>query len=189
MLNPRMTALAILIGVACSAQVPAPLLVEYDKLKVHTALLAPSPGVDEKPLWSPDSKRIGVNVEGKWYQIDTTKVTLQPADWHRQRIGRVSSGAAISQLDPSELTVWEKATRTDSTTVVDHAGNKLEFVRKDLGTALVLTAKARKPVRLWVTDLENCGELSLSPDGHWVAYICEQNGVFVMNLDRALQDR
>ncbi len=179
----------MLMVVVCSAQVTAPLLMQYDKLKVHTALLAPSSGVDESPLWSPDSKRIGVNVEGKWYQIDTAKVTLQLAEWHKQRIGRLSSGAPISQLDPGEITAWQKATRTDSTTIVDNSGNKLEFVRKDLRTALVLTEKAREPRQLWITGMENCGELSLSPDGQWVAFICEQNGVFAMSLDRMLRSR
>jgi len=179
----------MVVAISCSAQVTAPLLVEYDNLKVHTALLAPSSGVDESPLWSPDSRLLGVNVEGRWYQVDTAKVVLQSADWHKQRIGRVSSGDAVSPLNETEITPWKKATRSDSTVVVDHVGNKLEFVRKNPRTAFVVTAKGRKPLTLWTSDLENCGELSLSPDGRWVAFICEQNGVFVTSLDRVLQVR
>jgi hypothetical protein len=189
MLKAERVALVVFTVGVCLAQVTAPLLIEYDRLKVNTALLAPSSGVDESPLWSPDSKRVGVNVEGKWYQIDTTRVQLQPADWHHQRIGRVASGEAVSQLDPSEVTAWQKVTRTDSTAIVDNSGDKLEFVRKDLRTALVVTAKGRKPLQLWKSDLENCGDLSLSPDGQWVAFTCEENGVFVMNLDRGLRRR
>jgi len=186
---PQTVGLAALMLGVCFAQETASLLIEYDKLRVHTALLAPSSGVDESPLWSPDSKKIGVNVEGKWYQIDTKKVVLQPADWHNQRIGRVSSTASISQLEANDIAAWQKATLTDSTALTDHAGNKLEFVRKDLRAAFVLTPKGSKPLNLWTSNLENCGELSLSPNGQWVAFICEQNGVFVMNLDRVLRRR
>jgi hypothetical protein len=114
-------------------------------------------------------------------------VELQPADWHGQRIGRVSSSPPTSQLDSNEIAAWQKATRIDLTKVVDKAGNKIEFLGKDLRTAVVLTAKERKPLQLWASTLENCGELSLSPDGQWVAFICEENGVFVTNLQRALR--
>ena len=34
--------------------------------------------------------------------------------------------------------------------------------------------------------MENCGELSFSPNGEYVAYICETNGVLEMDLKQAL---
>lgn len=184
--------MAVLLATAltpvCSAQVTASFLAEFDRLKVHTALLAPSSAIDDSPLWSPDSLRIGVNVAGKWYQIDITKVALRAADWHKQRIGLISSRDPVSELDPSLIEPWKKGTRTNSTAVLDGTGNKVEFVRKGLRTALVVTSKGQKAVHLWISDLEACGELSLSPDGRWVAFMCEQNGPFVMDLYRVLRN-
>lgn len=39
---------------------------------------------------------------------------------------------------------------------------------------------------IWKTDMENCGELSFSPNGEYVAYIRETNGVLEMDLKQAL---
>ena len=181
--------LAAALAVSCAGQITNSLLTEFDKLKIHTALVAPSSGVDESPLWSPDSRLLGVNVRGKWFQVDTVKVELQAATWHSQRIGRVSSGGAISPLDEAQLGAWRKATRSDSTALVDDAGNKYEFVRKALRTSFVVIPKGRKPLSLWTSGLENCGELSLSPNGRWLAFICEENGVLVTNVDRVLGGR
>ena len=181
--------LSVALTASCSGQITNSLLAEYDKLKIHTALVAPSSGVDESPLWSPDSRFLGVNVQGRWYQVDTVKVELQPATWHEQRIGRISSGGAISPLDEAQLGVWRKATRSDSTALVDDAGNKYEFVRKTLRTSFVVIPKGRKALSLWTSGGENCGELSLSPNGRWLAFICEENGVLVTNVERVLGDR
>lgn len=38
------------------------------KLGVDTVLLLDSAGVDESPLWSPDSRCVAMDVEGKWFQ-------------------------------------------------------------------------------------------------------------------------
>lgn len=186
MYSLRKATFATLVVLGCSAETTSPLLTQYDKLRVHTALLAPSSGVDEMPLWSPDSKVLAVNVEGKWYQIDTENVLLDRADWHKKHIGRIGSRHAISPLDTANIERWQKATLSNSTAIVDRAGNKFEFVRKDLRTRFVVTAKGRKPVLLWTSYAENCGELSLSPDGHWIAFICEQNGVLVTSVDRVV---
>src|SRR3569832_1215329 len=59
------------------------LRLQYDKLKIHTALLAPSSAVDEMPLWSPDSKTLAVNIEGRWYGVEFGKVYLISAARHK----------------------------------------------------------------------------------------------------------
>lgn len=35
--------------------------------------------------------------------------------------------------------------------------------------------------------MENCGGLSLSPDETYLAYICETNGILVMDLTQTLK--
>ena len=176
--------LSVIVGLACVAQVSQSLLAEYVKLQIHTALVVPSTGIDDSPLWSPDSRFLGVNIQGRWSQIDTTQLTLKAAVWHKLRIGIVSSQIAISPLDPGLIVEWTRATRSDSTVVADDSGTKIEFVRKNLGTSLVVTQKGRKARALWRSDLESCKELALSPNGQWVAFICEENGVFITNLAR-----
>jgi hypothetical protein len=132
---------------------------------------------------------LAVNVEGRWYQVDTSKAILQPADWHKNAIGRISSSGGLSLLDVQEVGAWQKTTRTNPTVLIDGSGNKFEFVRRNVRTSFVVTPKRAKARVIWTSDLENCGELSLSPDGHWLAFICEENGVFVTSVDRVINQR
>ena len=59
------------------AQADSPLAAKMTKLSVHTVLLVPSQAVDEFPVWSPDSRFLAVNIEGKWFKLDTAKVELR----------------------------------------------------------------------------------------------------------------
>jgi hypothetical protein len=132
---------------------------------------------------------LAVNVEGRWYQLDTSKVTLQPADWHKIRIGRIRSNSAVSPLNAEDVEDWQKATRSNPTMLIDTDGNKFEFVRRDLHTSFVVTPKGGKARMIWTSEFENCGELALSPDRQWLAFICEENGVLVTSVDRVISRR
>jgi hypothetical protein len=83
-----------------------PLGVAMRKLGVHTILLLESQAVDEMPLWSPDSRFVAVDVEGKWYKLDTGAITaLGAANWHGQEIGAVHDELR-SSVTVSLLNSW-----------------------------------------------------------------------------------
>src|SRR5579872_3661743 len=75
---------------------------EMARLQVHTALMVPSQAVDEFPVWSPDSRFLAVNVQGKWFKLDTSSVQLHEAKWHGQRIGTVDSKSKLEPLTNEE---------------------------------------------------------------------------------------
>ena len=77
--------LILLLAVVAFAQAVDVLGSEMARLRVHTALLIPSEAVDEFPMWSPDSRYLAANIQGKWFKLDTFKVRLQEAAWEADR--------------------------------------------------------------------------------------------------------
>ena len=156
------------------------------RLRVSTALLVPSQAVDEFPVWSLDSRFLGANIGGKWFKLDTLKVQLRAATWHERRIGTVSTEPKLEPMKTEEVEAWTKQSHHGDTELTGESGLRVEMQHHDLSTSLVVFRGRRKSV-IWTSGMENCGALSLSPTESYVAYICEMNGVFVMNLGQTLQ--
>ena len=169
-----------------SAQTPDILESQMAKLNVHTALLVPSQGVDEFPLWSPDSRFLAANIEGHWFKVDTQRVELHEATWHGNRIGTVSSKSTMESVSGDEANDWGKHTQHATSELTTKSGFKVEIRRSGLSASLVVS-RGKNRLVIWNSDLENCGELSASPNDEYVAYTCELNGVLVMDLKQASQ--
>ena len=157
---------------------------EMAKLRVHTALLVPSQAVDEFPVWSPDSRFLAANIEGKWFKLDILKVRLKEATWLGQRVGAVGSKPELEPMGRQEANRWAKNVQHGESDVTGKSGVRAEIQRHALSASLIVSQGVRSAV-IWKTDMENCGELSLSPNGAYLAYICETNGVLVMDLEQA----
>jgi len=160
---------------------------EMAKLHVHTVLLVPSQAIDEFPVWSPNSRFLGANIQGKWFKFDTTKVQLQEATWHGQRIGAVRSKPDLEPMTSEEAAKWAKLGQHGDSEVKARSGVKAEMKHDELSSSLVISHGSRSSV-IWKSDLENCGALSLSPNGSYLAYICETNGVLVMDVEQVHQN-
>lgn len=175
--------IALLVALA-SAQSSTSLDAELARLNVHTALLVHSQGVDDTPVWSPDSRFLGVNVAGKWLKVDTANVHLQEATWHEQRVAVLADKSELQSLSNEEVGQWAKVSRQGDSVVQGRSGFKAEMQRHELSSSLVLLRRGHRLV-LWRSVLENCGALSLSPSGSRLAYVCELNGVLVTDVERA----
>ena len=160
---------------------------EMAKLHVHTVLLVPSQAIDEFPVWSPDSQFIGANIQGKWFKFDTTKIQLHEATWHGQRIGVVSSKPKLEQMTSEDAAKWAELGRHGDSEVSAKPGVRAEIKHDELSSSLVIYHGSRTSV-IWKSDLENCGALSLSPSGSYLAYICQTNGLLVMDLEQVRQN-
>ena len=162
---------------------PLPLTSELAALHVQTALLFPSQAVDDFPVWSPDSRYLAANVQGKWFKLEISAVQLQEAKWHGKPIGTVKNDQKFTQATDAEVAEWVKRAKVQRS-VVSKSGITVELPQRELSTSLVLSRGKNRKI-LWKTDLESCGGLQLSPDGRYVAFICETNGVFAMDVDAA----
>jgi len=173
--------LGFLLVAASAAQTSDNLQNEMAKLRVHTALLVPSQGVDEFPVWSADSRFLAVNIEGKWFETDMSKVQLREATWLGQRVGAPAKKPKLQPMSKEEASGWSKQAQHGQSEVMGKSGIRATIQRAELSASLVLSQGSHQSV-IWKTDMENCGELSLSPNEAFLAYICETNGVLVMDL-------
>lgn len=157
------------------------LATEMTRLKTHTALIAQSQAIDDYPLWSPGSDFIACNIEGKWYKFRLTNIDLVKAKWHGQKIGMVAVDIA-TELTAAEQAEYEKVSRFNPREVTTADSTRVELKMEDMAVSMVVTKSGGKPKTLWTSGGENCHSLVLSPDGKFVAYLCELNGLLVMKL-------
>jgi hypothetical protein len=182
------TLVALSLLAISHAQTGSDLDKQMEVLHVHTALLIRSQEMDDLPAWSPDGRFLAANLAGKWVKIDVSAVQLQEAKWHEQRVG-VQTKADLQPLTDDEVHAWAKAKefqkrRRDVVTTA--SGLKVEMRHNELSAALVISKGKRQSV-IWESGLENCYGLTLSPNKAHVAYLCETNGILVMDPEKAFE--
>ena len=156
---------------------------EMTRLKTETVLIVNSQAIDEYPLWSPNSDYVACNIEGKWYKFRMTKIELEEAKWRGQSIGILTTKDAYSPLTDTEQKQFEKVSKFNPRKVTTNDGTKIELKETgDMSISLVVTKKRENSKTLWTSGGENCHSLVLSPDGQFVAYLCEMNGLLVMKV-------
>jgi len=157
---------------------------ELRRLHVHTALLVRSQAIDDSPVWSPDSRYIGANIQGKWFKVDLSRVNLLEATWHGERLGSVGSEEGLEPITKGKARDWDKVTKHGNTYFTGKSGVRAEFNNDELSTFLTLS-KGTQRVIVFKSDIESCGAPTFSPDEEFLAYICETNGVLVTDVGEA----
>jgi len=177
----RLPALSLLLALAA----PSPLSLEFERLKVHTALLVTSSSLSETPLWSPDSKHLGFNTEHMWEQIDLSILRLQAGTWRGLPIAAIRWRGAAMALDDAEAAEWKKSTKLGTESLEIDASNRLQVQVRALTTTLSVVHNGQtKP--LWSIEGDRCKHLALSPDGKWLALQFESDGILVSEVSRLL---
>jgi hypothetical protein len=148
---------------------------EMNRLSVQTVALGGGGGVDEYPAWSKDGRYLAFNLMGEWIGIDMHSVEIASADWKGQVIGVLRKANDI-RLDSIDGYIGTKTENMRSVTLANGDVYKLDG---RLGTSLTKTVKGKEEV-VWRGDFENCFGFNPSPNETLLAFICEQNGLFVM---------
>ena len=155
---------------------------ELSRLETDTVLLVQSQAVDEFPVWSPDGSRLAANVAGTWYSIRIDSVALVAATWRGgQSLGVLNSGKSIAEAP--EAAMWQEQAKFAPRSIKTASGTTVELRQNGLSTAFVITSPDTQAETLWTSEYENCHSLTLSPSEHYVAFICEMNGVLLYKLD------
>jgi hypothetical protein len=161
---------------------------QMEALHVHTALVVRSQEMDGLPAWSPDGQYLAVDLAGKWVKIDISALQLQEAKWHGQRIGFQAKADLIPMTD-EEVHGWKKTKEVlnqDREAVTTESGLKVEMRHKELSSALIIS-KGRRQSIIWESGMENCYGLTLAAKKGYVAYLCELNGILVMDPGKAFE--
>jgi hypothetical protein len=199
MLHLRNTIIALFVVGVSSGQVSTDLSGEMKRLNIDTALVLHSQSVDSLPAWSADSRYVIVQVEGKWFKTDVSVLKLREAQLHRQRVG-LAMEYKPEQMSDDEVSRYKKGLsqkelhritdaneREANAAVITKAGLRVDIPHKELSSGLRIT-KAGRSVFVWQSDMENCYGLSLSPNGRYVTYLCELNGILVTDPEQAFQN-
>jgi hypothetical protein len=155
---------------------------ELDRLGTRTALIVPSQAVDEFPVWSPDASRLAANVAGTWYTVRLDSIALGEATWRDGlRLGVLQSEESVAEAP--EAAAWQETANFAPSSIRTEGGTTVELLQARMSTAFVITSAGGNAETLWTSGFETCHSLSLAPDGRYVAFICEMNGVFLYRLD------
>lgn len=174
-------------AVTPSPQVADSLADEMAKLQVHTALVVQSLLIKGFPAWSPDSRFLGVMLQGQWFKLDTNRFPLEEGEWHGQRIGVIRPDVGFGLMTVGEAADWTKAGQHGDREVKGKSGMKATIRYHDASSTLLISQGARTSA-IWEADLENCGALTLSPSGSYLAYTCDESGLFVMDVGQVTRE-
>lgn len=175
----------LFFSLVASAQENTALEKAMKKMKVQTVLIANVEGIDEYPLWSPESDFVACYTYGDWYKFDLKKMTLASGDWHDRKIGIMNNPKAVSAIkDSAELKRFMAVSPFNAREVVTKSGIRVQLKEgADFSVSLVVTKPGKDPQIIWTSGGENCHSLTLSPDQKFVAYLCELNGMMVMKIE------
>ena len=84
---------------------------EMDRLKINTALIVGSQGIDGYPLWSADSNFVAADIEGAWHKLRLTDISLVESDWRNQKIGVLANPDSMTLLSAKEKEDFYKVSK------------------------------------------------------------------------------
>jgi len=157
---------------------------QMKKMSLDTTLIVQSQGIDEYPIWSEDGKFLAANVMSKWYKIDLEHLSLMETKWRDgQSLGVLDSASSISEATPNEIQKFMTSTLFKPREYVTLQGKKFQLKQKGMKTEFVITGKGDQPIVKWSSSFENCHSLTANKKEKFIAFICEQNGVFVYMIN------
>lgn len=156
-------------------------------LRTDTVLVAPMRKVVDPIHWSPDSKAIGIKLDGKWVRVDLDALQLKRFRWRNdQDIAAPRALPDYPQLAETERIEWPSSEEEGSRGIGFRSGVVIELVDVlPTGVAMRIKMPDGRAIERWRTSLETCEALTPSPDGKWIAFLCERHGVAVMRVPEA----
>lgn len=151
-----------------------------ETFQVHKAnyiLLVKSQAIDDYPVWTTDEKGLIFNVQGKW-----NLATLDGL-WAYDGVYRKSNIAVITNLntqpvDEKTVKLHKQTLKYGNRSVTLKNGDLYELRQEGLSTKFIKKKDGKETI-LWVSDMENCYSLSVSPSEKYIAYISELNGIVI----------
>jgi len=117
-------------------QEPEPLVDELSRLHLDTALIMPSQGVDEFPLWSPDGRYLAANIESKWFKVDLNHILLKEGSWRgNHKIGVIDSKSSLSDATEEEVKKWSASSKVSPRKLKTAGGTMIELRQSGLGVS------------------------------------------------------
>lgn len=171
-----------LFGLLMAAARPSGIDSIFQAVKADTALVYESQALDEGVFWSPDSSRLALNSEGKWFSITPGANTYALSKWRGGAIAVPTRDAVVTPITADEAAAWRKSTLAAIRKLRIPSGVEIELRQEEISTQFIIRRPGQKEKLLWSSDTENCYQPSLSPDQRYVAFLCELNGAMIFDL-------
>jgi len=158
---------------------------ELNRIKTDFALIIPTHSAIDYPLWAPNSESIAANISGKWVKVNLKHIILLAGKWSKnQNVGVMKYQTSLSEPLEEELREWRKVASLTLKNYSGKTGVKVELIQEGDSTKIIITSK-NSHKEVWKTSVEHCHNLAPSPNGKYVAFICDKNGVIIMRLTKS----
>jgi Tol biopolymer transport system component len=148
---------------------------------MHVRIVAFGAGgmIDEYPHWSGDSSKLAFNIQGEWQELKLASLILGKADWAGQTIGYVTDAVVANEISEDMLSSYIANSDPSASEVKLSDGTKVSMAGVELGTSLTIHPVGSKLETVFQTHMDNCFAPTPSPDGKFVAFICDGAGLFL----------
>lgn len=153
----------------------------FEKYRVNMVILKKTTMLDERPVWSPDSQYLALNIGGKWKRLNLNSLHALSARWKGQDVGMVNA-AESSDIDREQVERWAAKEKFGERILKLKSGKELTLKGEGLACSLKLHFPDGTTRVYWQGSMENCHSLAANPDKQYVAFIAEQTGLIVLRL-------
>lgn len=178
------TVLFLLISCLTFSQTPRPLISEFQRLKVDVGIIwSPgNPKIENKIMWSNDSKHIFFKEGFKYLKKNLEEVFFYEGSWTGMDVG-VSTSCDADFMTDKEIETFKKYDYAYPHHIKTASGAKIGIGQdgRTIDYYFAVTKQNDKKKVLWIKEEINC--LSLSPDEKFIAFLTRYNGLVVFYLD------
>jgi hypothetical protein len=165
------------------SQLARPLDIEMTRLGADITVLVPYGAIGEYPIWSPNSDYVGINVIGEWKKVGLTETYLVGADWGKKLVASYNFNGVMEPMTMEEVEEFKTASPWDPHKVTAADGTIYEITPPTPGTTFTISKPGQKPIVVW-TQGGVYHQLTLSPDGRYLAFLSETNGLMIFATDK-----
>jgi hypothetical protein len=164
-------------------QLARPLDIEMTRLGADITVLVPYGAIDEYPIWSPNSDYVGINVMGEWKKVGLTETYLVGADWSKKLVASYNFNGVMEPMSMEEIEEYKAASPWDPHKVTATDGTIFQITPPTPGTTFTISKPGQKTKLIW-SQGGVYHSLTLSPDGKYLAFLSETNGLMIFATDK-----
>lgn len=164
------------------------ILREMDNISAETVVVLPETrgGISEPLLWSEDGESLAVNFRGEWVQFIPRPPVRRTERWAGGEVGEYYSFQDITPMNSDEIHAMKSTTRlTGERQVTTDDGTVFEMITDNDSerNELVVFDEHGTVINTFSLGLNRCHSLSLAPEKHLIAYVCNGLGVLISKID------
>lgn len=176
--------LFILLGIqlSASAQYRRDAAKEFERLNVKSALVL-NRSLDYCPIWSQSSDTIYVNIIGDWRAFEVGRLSMIPASVQNKEVG-MSNNEIVDAVDSTIIPTFDLEQCNTAPLSAEQGNIVAKIEQEGFSSHITITVDGKK-----YYSQRSGGEVyhspRISPDGKYVVFVAEMNGLMLVRLPEA----